>query len=84
MHFENHHNTISNILLGGRQCAGTYCQDKTCQAPYTPIPNMESALRGYDPVHSDPQKPYPEWDPGVKEIIFEATYQKSELNDQRV
>ena len=45
---------------------------------------MASALRGYDPVYSDPPKPYPEWDPGFKGVIFEATYQESEFNDQRV
>ena len=67
------------IFLGRRRCAGTYCQDKTCQATYTPIPNMASALRGYDPVYSDPPKPYPEWDPGFKGIIFEATYQELSL-----
>ena len=53
-----------------------FCNDPNCQMDWTPYPNMEGGLIGYDPAISNPFAKF--GDPGIKNQIFAPTQKDEE------
>ena len=53
-----------------------FCNDPNCQMDWTPYPNMEGGLIGYDPAISNPFAKF--GDPGIKNQIFPPTQKDEE------
>ena len=53
-----------------------FCNNPNCQMDWTPYPNMEGGLIGYDPAISNPFAKF--GDPGIKNQIFPPTQKDEE------